>query len=135
MKKSHTATFQLQVQRLHRLTVVSRWLTVVVLWLSAGTVSLWSLRGEIALWREYFTWVAVWYALRSQTWPALGLGLCTGWTLSVLVWQSRNILFGMPLPERRRIERQVWRIRANGAKHPLWKWVVDPSPFSQKPKP
>jgi hypothetical protein len=134
MKESHTATFQLQVQRLHRLTVVSRWLTVVVLWLSAGTASLWSLRGEISLWREYFTWVAIWYALRSQTWPTLGLGLCTGWTLSVLVWQSRNILFGMPSVERRRLERQVWRIRANGSKHPLWKWVVDPASSPRKPK-
>lgn len=115
------------MKRLHRLTVCARWGVVVLLWLGAGLPSLWSLRGEIALWREYFTWVAVWYALRSNFAASLGLGLSVGWMLSVLVWQSRNILWGLPRRERQQLERQVWRIRASGSRHPLWRWVVRPT--------
>ncbi|MCC5898038.1 MAG: hypothetical protein JJU32_08995 [Phormidium sp. BM_Day4_Bin.17] len=132
MSDPQLSLFQLQLQRLHRLTVLARWSLVVFLWISVGSLSLWALRREISLWLEHFTWVAIWYALRSHPWPALGLGLCVGWTVSVLVWQSRNIIWGLPNPERRRLEHQLWRIRTNGAKHPLWKWVVvsttDPDP-------
>ncbi|MBP0001171.1 MAG: hypothetical protein J7641_19630 [Cyanobacteria bacterium SID2] len=117
-------SFQIQIQRLHRLTVIARWFVVVLLWSSVGLWSLWGLREEIHLWREYFTWVALWYAFESHKWAALGLGLCLGMTLAVLVWQSRNILWGLPSVERRRLERQIYRIHATGSKHPLWKWVA-----------
>lgn len=117
------ADFKQQVQKLHQLTVVGRWLVVGLLWLSVGSLSLWGLRYEIALLRQYFTWVAVRYGLYYNPIPTFGLALCVGMTVGVLVWQSRNILLGLPLPEQRRLEQQVCRIRQQGPSHPLWKWV------------
>ena len=115
--------FQAVVQRLHKLTVYGRWLTVLGLWLTVGSVSLWSLRYPISLLRDYFTWAAVRWALVFQPLPALGLGLCVAMTIAVLVWQSRNILVGLPRLERQRLEKQVLKIREQGSSHPLWKWV------------
>lgn len=116
-------TFKQQVQRLHQLTVYGRWLVVGLLWISVAPLSLWALRSEIALWLQYFTWVAVRYGLYYNPLPTFGLASCIGMTVSVLVWQSRNILLGLPRPEQRRLEQQVLRIRQQGSSHPLWKWV------------
>ena len=116
-------TFKQQVQRLHHLTVYGRWLFVALLWISIGSLSLWALRSEIALWRQYFTWAAVRYGLYYNPLPTFGLAFCIGMTVAVLVWQSRNILLGLPRPEQRRLEEQVYRIRQQGSSHPLWKWV------------
>lgn len=116
-------TFQRAVQRLHYLTVYSRWIVVSLLWLSVGALSIWGMRDEISLWLEHFTWIAVLYGLRYNPLPTLGLCLCISMTLSVLIWQSRNILLGMPRAEKHRLEVQVLRIRAAGQTHPLWKWV------------
>ncbi len=115
--------FKQQVQRLHQLTVYGRWLVVGLLWVSIGFLSLWGLRAEIALWRQYFTWVAVRYGLYYNPLPTFGLALCIGMTVSVLVWQSRNILLGLPSEEQQRLEKQVYRIRQQGQSHPLWKRV------------
>lgn len=116
-------TFKQQVQRLHHLTVYGRWLFVALLWISIGSLSLWGLRSEIALWRQYITWAAVRYGLYYNPLPTFGLAFCIGMTVAVLVWQSRNILLGLPRPEQRRLEEQVYRIRQQGSSHPLWKWV------------
>lgn len=116
-------TFKQQVQKLHQLTVAGRWLVVGLLWLSVGSLSLWGLRYEIGLLQQYFTWVAVRYGLYYNPMPTFGLALCIGMTVSVLVWQSRNILLGLPPEEQRRLEQQVCRIRQQGSSHPLWKWV------------
>ncbi|MDX2097163.1 MAG: hypothetical protein SFW36_05250 [Leptolyngbyaceae cyanobacterium bins.59] len=121
---SSDSTFQAQVQRMQEVLVYFRWLTVLGLWLTIGTVSLWGLRSEIALWVDYFTWVAVRYALAYNPWQTLGLSLCIGMTAAVLVWQSRNILFGLPQEERKRLEQQVYQIRKQGPSHPLWKRVI-----------
>lgn len=63
------------------------------------------------------------YGLAYHRLAALGLGLCLGATTAVLVWQSSNLLWGLPPQQQRRLERQVRRIRDRGASHPLWKWV------------
>jgi hypothetical protein len=115
--------FQIEVQRLHKLTVYGRWLTVILLWISIGSLSIWGLRDEIALWIENLTWAAVRYGLYFHHWPTLGLGLCLGMTLAVLTWQGRNLVWGLPLREKQRLEEQVRRIREQGPSHPLWKWV------------
>lgn len=115
--------FQAEVQRLHELTVYGRWLVVGLLWLSVAPLSLWGLRREIALCLENFTWAAVRYGLLYNRLPAIGLGLCMGMTLAVLVWQSRNILLGLPRKEQLRLEQQVRRIRQQGPSHPLWRLV------------
>ncbi len=117
------SSFNQEVQRLHQLTVYGRWLFVTLLWVSIGSLSLWGLRSEIALWRQYFTWAAVRYGLYFNPLSTFGLALCVGMTLAVLIWQSRNILFGLPENEQRRLEQQVLRIREQGQSHPLWKWI------------
>ncbi|TAE53072.1 MAG: hypothetical protein EAZ76_16080 [Nostocales cyanobacterium] len=116
--------FREQVQRLHQLTVYGRWLFVGCLWVIIAPVCLWNLRFEFLLWQEYFTWVAVQYALAFNPFAAVGLAFCIGMTVSVLVWQSRNILIGLPEPEKQRLEKQVFKIRQQGPSHPLWKLVI-----------
>jgi len=118
-------TFQKQVQKLHELTVYGRWFFVGFLWLTVGLASLWGLRSEIALWSQYFTWVAVRYGLYYNPLSAFGLAVCIGMTVSVLVWQSRNILLGLPQQERQRLEKHVLRIRQQGETHPLWRWIQE----------
>lgn len=116
--------FREQVQRLHQLTVYGRWLFVGCLWVTIAPVCLWNLRFEFLLWQEYFTWVGVRYALAFHPFAAVGLAFCIGMTVSVLVWQSRNILIGLPQPEKQRLEKQVLKIRQQGPSHPLWKLVM-----------
>jgi hypothetical protein len=115
--------FKQQVQKLYNLILYGRWLVVAFLWLSVGSLSLWGLRSEIALWLQYFTWVAVRFALYYNPLPTIGLTVCLVMTISVIVWQSRNILLGLPPEEQRRLEQQVQKIRQQGATHPLWKWI------------
>ncbi|OUC12634.1 MAG: hypothetical protein B0A82_21400 [Alkalinema sp. CACIAM 70d] len=109
--------------RLHQLTVVGRWLLILFLWLTLGTWSLWSLRNSIALLREYFTWSAIRYGLIFNPIPAIGLVICVAMTLSVLIWQSRNILWGLPLHDRDQLKKRTIAIRSKGRQHPLWRWV------------
>ncbi|KAF3887769.1 MULTISPECIES: hypothetical protein [Nostocales] len=115
--------FAQQVLKLHQLQVTARWLFVSFLWLTLAPVCLWNLREELLLWRQYFTWIAVRYGLYYHPLSTLGLSFCIGMTLAVLIWQSRNILFGMPEDEKQRLEKQVFQIRQQGPSHPLWKWV------------
>ena len=115
--------FLQQVERLHHLTVYSRWAAVLGLWMSVGLLSLWHVRHELELWADYFTWAALRYAIIFNRLPAIGLATCIGMTVSVLVWQSRNILWGLPKLDRDRLKLQVWKIRQQGPKHPLWAWI------------
>lgn len=115
--------FQQKVTRLHQLTVYARWLFVLVSWLTLGVYALWNLREEIALMFDYFTWAAVYYGLHFNFLPTLCLAFCIGITISVLVWQSRNLIWGLPESEKRQLEQQAEKILETGAKHPLWKWI------------
>lgn len=117
--------FKQQVQKLYQLIVYGRWLVVALLWLTVGSLSLWGLRSEIALLLQYFTWVAVRFGLYYNPLPTLGLTFCIVMTISVIVWQSRNILLGLSPQEHKRLEQQVHKIRQQGATHPLWKWICE----------
>lgn len=117
--------FQIQLQRLHQVTVYGRWALVGSLWLLVGLPCLWLFRAEIELWLEYFTWTAVRYSLAYNTALSIGLSLCVGSTVAVLVWQSRNILWGMPPKEQQRLQQQLAKIRQQGSSHPLWPWVME----------
>ena len=116
-------TFQQQLKRLHQITVYSRWLVVGLLWISVAPWSLWSLRSEIALWQDYFTWTAVRYGLAFNLLPTVGLTLCIALAVSTLVWQSRNILFGLSDYQLKRLKQRLLKIRQQGTSHPLWQWV------------
>ena len=115
--------FQHQVTKLYKLSIYGRWLFVAASWLTIGTYALWSLREEIAICLDYFTWAAVYYGLHFNFLPTLCLAFCIGVTASVLVWQSRNLIWGLPADEKQKLERQVKKIMAKGNKHPLWKWI------------
>ncbi len=110
--------------RLVRLLTVHlycRWLVVLLLWLTVGAISLWTLREEIELWLAYFTWAAVRFAVQKHRWAFMGLGLCVGCTLGVLIWQSSHILWGILPSERRSLEKQLQRMSQWGKDHPLRK--------------
>ncbi|MGB8699429.1 MAG: hypothetical protein WCD18_08445 [Thermosynechococcaceae cyanobacterium] len=121
-------TLQRETQRLYRLAVYGRWIFVLVLWLTVGSLSLWQLRFRIQLLLDYFTWSAVKYGLAYHQVSAFGLFLCVGVTTSVIVWQARNWLFGLPKSEAVRFQQQVLRIRQQGHTHPLWHWVCGEKP-------
>jgi hypothetical protein len=115
--------FEQKVNRLYQLSIYGRWLVAIFSWLTLGVYAIWSLRQEIALGLDYFTWAAVYYGLHFNFLPTLCLAFCIGTTMSVLLWQSRNLIWGLPEIEQRQLARQVEKIMARGAKHPLWKWI------------
>ena len=121
--KDFDSTLKTQVMRLHQLTVYGRWLVVSLLWITVVPFCLWGWRYEISLMRSHFTWAAIRYSIIFNPVPAFGLGFCIGMTCAVLVWQSRNMLMGLPPQEQQRLEQQVRRIGQQGATHPLWKWI------------
>lgn len=115
--------FQRQVQRLHELTIYSRWLLILISWLTLGVYSIWTLWADIELLQEHFTWAAVRFGLGSNRIAAICLGFCVGITTAVLLWQSRNIIWGLPTQEQKQLEQRVKQIRAQGSSHPLWHWI------------
>jgi hypothetical protein len=117
--------FKTQIDNLYRLNIYSRWAIIALMWLTIGTYSLWELRYHIGLIQEDFTWAAVKYGLIFNLMPAIGLSLCVGMMTGTLVWQSRNIIWGISKKEQQRLTQQVANIRKQGSSHPLWKWVVD----------
>ncbi|NBD32599.1 MAG: hypothetical protein GVY17_06445 [Cyanobacteria bacterium] len=114
----------MQMQRLHQLTVLSRWILIVLSWVITLPLVFWQLQEEMALLRSHFTLAAVRYALIFNRGCVIALGWCIGLTTAVLLWQSSNILFGFSRRYRRQLERQVRRIRKQGKSHPLWRWVI-----------
>ncbi|MEM8639800.1 MAG: hypothetical protein AAGG51_13440 [Cyanobacteria bacterium P01_G01_bin.54] len=112
-----------RLAKLQTAMVGLRWLVVAGLWLFILPGVLWSMRDEIQLLRAHFTWVGLRYAIAYNLWATLGLSLCLGMTASVLVWQSRNILFGRPQREQYRLEQLLAQIESQGRRHPLWRWL------------
>ena len=96
-----------RVERLHRLTVYGRWLLVGCSWLILAPLGIWGLRAEIPLWKQHLTWMSLRYGIAYNPIPSLLLAFCLGLTTAVLVWQSRNVLLGMPIRERYRLEKWV----------------------------
>ncbi|MCG8362259.1 MAG: hypothetical protein MJA27_02870 [Pseudanabaenales cyanobacterium] len=117
-------TFEEQIERLRQCILRTWWRVVSVLWLTIGLLSIWGLRFEIQTWLDYFTWTAVRYGLAYNPIYSFGLALCLGLTISLLISESRHILFGLAKAERRRLERQLLHILQQGPSHPFWKWVV-----------
>jgi len=115
------------MQRLHQVVVLGRWIATALLWLALGTISIWLLRHEWVMLTQHFTWAALRYGLAFNIWPTLGLSLCIGPTVGLLVWQTRNILFGLPEHEVKRLEKRVLKIQDQGPSHPLWRYVFSPS--------
>ena len=121
--KSLDPNFERKVRKLYRLTIYFRWIVVLFSWLTFGVYGIWGLRSEISLWLDYFTWAALRYGLAFNIIPTICLAFCIGMTISVLVWQSRNIIWGLPAQEKQDLERKVQRILAKGKRHFLYKWL------------
>lgn len=113
------------MDRLRTVILQRWWLFLAVLWLTIGLASLWHLRPELAQLQQYFTWTAVRYGLAYHRFAAVGLGLCIGLTVALLISESRYILFGLSRGERRRLNRLLNQIHQRGASHPLWHRVID----------
>lgn len=128
--------FQAEVERLHQHWMKMRWRWLRLLWVVVVPLSLWHLRDEIGLWRQYFTWTAVRYGLIYHPLAATGLILCASLTVSTLLWQSYALLFGIPTNYRRRLSERVLEIRQRGPRHPLWRRVCQssqPAPSATSP--
>lgn len=117
---AHDLTYHRQIEQLRRIVLRRWWVVTGLLWLTVGSFSLWSLRHEFPRIQQYFTWAAVRYALAYNRGPALGLGLCVGLTVALLVAESRYILFGLSKGEKRRLHEWLQRIQRKGSSHPLW---------------
>ncbi|MFM7470512.1 MAG: hypothetical protein ACKO5P_03270 [Nodosilinea sp.] len=110
-----------RLERLRLILMRRWWLATALLWLILGSLSLISLRREIGQLHQYFTWTALRYALAYNRLAALGLGLCIGLSLALLLAESRYILFGLSRGERRRLQQSLERVRQRGPGHPLWR--------------
>jgi hypothetical protein len=119
----------------YRYTVIGRWFMVLLIWLGLGIPALWFLRDDIHLWRQQFTWVAVWYGLHTHPWSSFALGLCLGMLLSTLVWQSRNILWGLPASELDRLRRYAQHLERQRTRSTLWLWFRITNPSAQDYQP
>jgi hypothetical protein len=111
------------IDRLYQFSIYRRWFIIICLWLTIGVYSLWTLRREIALWIDDFTWVAVRYALAYNKLAAIGLGFCLGFTLATLISQSIHILQGYSPRQKYLLEQKVLNIQAKGQKNFLYRWI------------
>lgn len=109
-----------QLKQLREIIGRRWWLTVLGLWLTVGSLSFWNLRPEIILLCQYFTWTALRYGFFYHRLAALGLGLCLGLTVALLLAESRYLLFGLTKEEHQRLETWLQRINRQGPRHPLW---------------
>ncbi|MBR8829945.1 MAG: hypothetical protein N5P05_000513 [Chroococcopsis gigantea SAG 12.99] len=113
-----------RTERLHQLRVYGRWGLVLLSWLVIVPWSLWALREDISLLKTYFTWASLRYTIIYNFWPVAGLAYCLAITVSSLLWQGRNIIWGIPAKERQQLENGVERIQRAGPSHPLWRWII-----------
>ncbi|MEO0533901.1 MAG: hypothetical protein AAF215_08530 [Cyanobacteria bacterium P01_A01_bin.123] len=117
------SSFNQDLERLQHVTMSAWWGLCTLLWLTVGGFSLWVLRHEVAQLQAYFTWTQIRYGLAYNRLPSLGLGLCVGLTVGILISQSRHILFGWSEKENRRLRELLMRIYKQGPSHPLWRFV------------
>jgi hypothetical protein len=115
--------FAAGIDRLHDLTVLTRWGVILGLWSTVGALSLWGIRQYLAPLVDYFTWSGLRYILIFNRPSAMGLIICIALTLSTLLWQSRNILWGRNAEEQERLHQRLLQINQQGESHPLWRWV------------
>lgn len=101
-----------EAERLHQLYRRILYSGLGIVWVVVGLPCLWMLRLEIRRMIEFFTWASLKYALfYKPQWPSIGVLCCIGFTLYVLISQSRYELFGLMGSERDLLETQVNWIR------------------------
>jgi len=124
LAQTHATAEQAQELEALRQAMMRTWWQVCLgLWLTVGLVSLWLLRFELQELRQYFTWAAVRYMLIFNRPAGVGVSLCFGLTLVLLISESRQILWGISEGERARLLSNLEKIHAQGPSHPQWKVI------------
>lgn len=111
------------IEALRQHTLTNWWRLTMAVWLTIGPLTLWQLRSEISLLRDYFTWTSVHYGLRYNFLGSVGFFLCIGLVIILLVREIRHIFWGLSPIERQRLEKQLAQIQQQGSSHPLWSLV------------
>ncbi|MEA5462349.1 hypothetical protein [Leptothoe sp. PORK10 BA2] len=111
------------IEALRQQSLTLWWQLTVGVWLTIGPLTLWQLRSEISLLLDYFTWTSVYYGLKYNFLGSLGFFFCVGLTITLLVREVRHLVLGLSPIERKRLEKQLTKIRLQGASHPLWSLV------------
>lgn len=115
-----------EIQKLHQLMIYGRWIAVVTAWILIVPFALWDMRETIQLCIDYCTWSSIRLGLEFHPLSAVGLSFSVAFALSVLVWQSINILQGgLSDKQKYYLRQQVQKIRQKGKKHWLYRWVID----------
>ncbi|NJN21700.1 MAG: hypothetical protein HC812_11625 [Leptolyngbya sp. RL_3_1] len=96
-----------QLEQLWRRWMTRWWWMTLGLWSTVGTTSLWSLRPTFEQLRAYFTWTAIRYGLAFNRPAAVGLGLCLGVTVALLVRESRHLVWGLNRRDRAQLTRSL----------------------------
>jgi len=120
-----------QIESLRQHQMRGRWRLSLILWLTLGLLSLWTLRFEFQELYEYFTWAAVRAMLAFNRLAALGLGICFGLTTALLYAESRHILWGLSKAEEEQLTARLSKIQAQGSSHPHWR-LIAPAQTAEK---
>ncbi|MEO1791351.1 MAG: hypothetical protein AAFR25_03885 [Cyanobacteria bacterium J06629_19] len=112
-----------EIEALRQAMMHTWWWVCLGLWLTVGVLSLWLVRSDLQEIQQYFTWAAVRYMLAYNPVAAVGLGLCFGLTLALLVSESRQILWGISEGEYIRLQSNLEKIHEQGPSHPQWKVI------------
>lgn len=117
-----------QVEKLHLISIYSRWILVLFCWLTLVPWGLWQLRDTLSLCRQYCTW-AIWRVDMFEFHFGAGLAIIftIAFTTSTLVWQSYHILNGgLSEKEKYYLAKKVKKINQQGRKNFLWHWLKNP---------
>jgi len=76
------------------------WWLNLGLWFTIGVASIWALQDTWQQLADYFTWAALRYGLAFNRLAAVGLGLCLGLTVALLLKETRFLFFGLTRKER-----------------------------------
>lgn len=112
-----------EIESLRQAMMRTWWWVCLGLWLTIGLLSLWWVRADLQELHQYFTWAAVRAMLAFNRSAAMGLGLCFGLTLALLLSESRQILWGISAGEYARLLSSLEKIHAQGPSHPQWKII------------
>ncbi len=116
-----------QVLKLYRLQWMLRWILVVILWLTIIPWGLWQFRETISLCTEYCTWANIRLGIEFNLIAGFAVSFVVAFTTSVLVGQSYDILRGGLSPQKKYyLTQKVKRIRKQGDKNILWRWLKNP---------
>lgn len=112
-----------QVAKYYQLTIYAQWFLISLSWLTLGAYGIFGLRHEFKLWLDHFTWSAFRYGLVYNPIPSLCILICLTITISILIGQSRHILWGLSAKEKFYLEQKTKTILTKGNRHFLWKWL------------